>query len=94
MTDPAQIEERCLDEAKAALADRELLATKFAHHVDDVRLDGTYPHTLIVVTGRHTYGGDWTVRFPIWDPAAGGTKDGVAMPSFVGLLVYSEVIEA
>lgn len=78
----------------AALADQELLATKFGRHVDDVKLDGTYPHTLIVVTGRHAYGGEWTVRFPIWDGTAGGTKDGVPRPSFIGLLVYSEVLEA
>jgi hypothetical protein len=57
-------------------------------------LEGSYPETRIVVTGDHKYGGQWRVQFPIWDPGTGGTKDGEPMPSFIGMLVATEVLEA
>jgi hypothetical protein len=94
LTDEEQIEQQCLEEAKAALSDREVLAAKFAQRIHDVKLEGSYPDTTIVVTGDHTYGGEWRVRFPIWDPGTGGTKDDEPMPSFIGMLVYTEVLEA
>jgi len=64
------------------------------HRVREFRLEGSYPDTAIVVSGDHTYGGDWRVRFPIWDPGTGGTRDGRPMTSFIGMLVAVEVLEA
>jgi len=87
-----RIEGECLAEARRALA--EWLRPDDPARVHETRLDGSYPETKIVVTGDHTYGGPWRVSFPIWDPGAGGTRDGRPMPSFIGMLVYTEVLEA
>ena len=64
------------------------------HRINELKFEGSYPDTHIVVAGDHTYGGDWRVRFPIWDPGTGGTRDGEPMPSFIGMLVCTEVLEA
>lgn len=94
MTDEerSRIETECLTEATRVLA--EWLSSDDPARVHETRLEGSYPDTTIVVTGTHTYGGDWRVRFPIWDPGTGGTRDGQPMPGFIGMLVYTEVLEA
>lgn len=94
LTDREHIEQRCLEEAKAALPSNDVLAAKFAHRVDEIKLEGGYPDTKIVVNGKHTYEGSWRVRFPIWAPGAGGTHEGGPMPRFIGTLVLTEVLEA
>ena len=63
-------------------------------HVRELKLEGRYPDTRIVVAGDRSYGGEWCVPLPIWDPANGATRDGRPMPSFLGMLVATEVLEA
>ena len=86
-----RIERECLEQARSALTG--WMPPEAPHRIRDLRLEGTYPETRIVVTGDRTYGGEWRVRFPIWE-GNGGTKDGQPMPSFIGMLVYTEVLEA
>jgi hypothetical protein len=86
-----RIEGECLEETRRAL---KWLTPDDPTRVHEAKLEGSYPDTRIVVTGEHTYGGSWRVRFPIWDPGTGGTRDGEPMPSFIGTLVYTEVLEA
>lgn len=89
--DVAGTERKCLDEAIVAL---EGLRLEDPHRVSDIRLEGSHPDTRIVVTGDRSFGGEWRVSFPIWDFRAGGTIDGEPVPSFVGTLVLTEVLEA
>jgi hypothetical protein len=49
-----------------------------------IELQGSYPDTRIVVLGEGRHGHRFNVRFPIWDPATGGTRDGRPMPRFIG----------
>jgi hypothetical protein len=89
--DIERLERECLEQARQVM---EWLTPEDPARVHEVVLEGSHPDTNIVVTGEHTYGGSWRVSFPIWDPGAGGTVDGEPMPSFIGMLVYTEVLEA
>ena len=89
--DRTRIENECLEEARQALG---WLTSDDPQRVHEIGLEGSYPDTAIVVTGERTYGGSWRVAFPIWDPGAGGTGPDGPRPSFIGTLVYTEVLEA
>jgi hypothetical protein len=92
IVDRESIERECLEHARAHI--EAWVTPDGPHQVHELKLEGIYPDTRIVVAGDHTYGGSWRVRFPIWDPRNGGTRDGEPMPSFIGMLVCTEVLEA
>jgi hypothetical protein len=95
VTERRTIELRCLEATQEAIGSGEELAAKLATRVDRLYLEGEYPDTVVVAEGERGDGGRrWRASVPIWDPSAGGTRDGAPMPSFVGTLMLSEILEA
>jgi hypothetical protein len=86
------VERECLEQARGHI--EAWVTPDGPLSVRELKLEGSYPDTRIVVSGDRSYGGEWCVRFPIWDPGNGATRDGKPMPTFVGMLVSTEVLEA
>lgn len=61
-----EIEQQCLDEAKRCVS-HPAAESLYRKSFDSVTLEGEFPGTRVVLSGEHVYGGEWTIRFPVWD---------------------------
>lgn len=62
----AEIEQHALERVKQSFggpAD----GHRYRKRIDEITLEGVFPDTRIVLTGEHSYGGTWRIRFPVWD---------------------------
>jgi hypothetical protein len=85
-----EIEQRCLDEAKRFLG-HPTAESLYRKRIASIELEGRFPNTRIVVAGEYAYGGEWTVRFPVWDENHAISPRDDVRPSYRRFLSYLDI---
>ena len=85
-----EIERRCLDEARQ-LVSPTAAGPAYRKRIDSVELEGQFPETRVVLTGEYLYGGEWTIRFPVWDDTHSISPRDDITPNYRRFISYLDI---